>query len=191
MDPGDPDVMKEKPRNPKESFFAGGAGKRAIFGGLLIGVLTIFAFWFGYFEHGYTPFNKSVPVEVLEYARTMAFMVLVASQLFFSLAFRNPLKSVFKIVILSNRYLVGAIIIGLFLQLIVIGIPAMQKAFNLQNLDLYGWIMAIGLGLVPLLMNEVINICLRFKKRKASIKKELFPLLHECSFVVLLAVSTV
>ncbi|MBN2807459.1 MAG: cation-translocating P-type ATPase, partial [Prolixibacteraceae bacterium] len=147
VDPGDPDVMKEQPRNPKESFFAGGAGFRTIYGGILIGALTIFAFWFGYYEHGFTPFEKTVPVEVVEYARTMAFMVLIASQLFFSLSLRHPLKSIFKIGLFSNKYLAGAIVLGLVLQLIVIGIPAMQNAFKLQNLDVYGWMMAIALGL--------------------------------------------
>ena len=34
VDPGDPDVMKQKPRSAKESFFAGGAGFRAIIGGV-------------------------------------------------------------------------------------------------------------------------------------------------------------
>ncbi len=42
MDPGNPDVMKEKPRDSKESFFAGGAGLHLILGGVLIGTLQ---FW--------------------------------------------------------------------------------------------------------------------------------------------------
>ena len=45
MDPGDKDVMNRKPRDPKESFFAEGAGMRAIVGGVLIGVLTLVAFY--------------------------------------------------------------------------------------------------------------------------------------------------
>ena len=44
MDPGDPDVMQQEPRNPKESFFAKGAGMKIMLGGTLIGLLTIFAF---------------------------------------------------------------------------------------------------------------------------------------------------
>jgi len=82
MDPGNPDVMKEKPRNAKESFFAGGAGLHLILGGVLIGVLTIAAFWFGYYEHGYSPFDHSAPENTVEYARTMAFMVLVMCSYF-------------------------------------------------------------------------------------------------------------
>ncbi len=166
MDPGNPEVMNEKPRNPNESFFAGGAGLHIIFGGILLGVLTILAFWFGYYVHGFSPFDNAVPESIVSYARTMAFMVLVACQLFYTLAIRNSSKSIFQIGIFSNMYLVGAIIIGIFLQLIVIGIPVMQRAFHLQMLDLRGWIIAISLGLVPLLLNEIIKIFIRIQKNK-------------------------
>jgi len=158
MDPGNPDVMKEKPRDVKASFFAGGAGLHVILGGILIGALTILAFWYGYYEHGYSPFDHSAPVNTVEYARTMAFMVMVMCQLFYSLAVRNSSKSIFRIGVFSNKYLVGAILLGVFLQLFVISIPAMQSAFHLQMLDLKGWLIAISLGFVPLLFNEVFKI---------------------------------
>ncbi|MBW8324442.1 MAG: cation-translocating P-type ATPase [Prolixibacteraceae bacterium] len=169
MDPGNPDVMKEKPRDAKESFFAGGAGLHVILGGFLIGVLTIGAFWFGYYEHGYSPFDPSVPVETVEYARTMAFMVLVMSQLFYSLAVRHGSKSIFRIGVFSNKYLIGAILLGIFLQLFVIEIPVMQRAFHLQMLDLGGWVMAISLGLVPLLFNEIFKLFIRSGKRRKGL----------------------
>jgi len=165
MDPGNSDVMKEKPRPARESFFSGGAGLHVIMGGILIGALTIFAFWFGYWEHGYSPFDHTAPINTVEYARTMAFMVLVMCQLFYSLAVRNSSKSIFQIGLFSNKYLSGAILLGIFLQLIVIEIPVMQRAFHLQMLDFEGWIIAISLGLVPLLFNEVLKIFIRARKK--------------------------
>ncbi|MEP7376834.1 MAG: HAD-IC family P-type ATPase [Chitinophagaceae bacterium] len=143
MDPGDPDVMQQKPRNPKESFFAQGAGLRIILGGTLIGLLTIFAFWLGYHEHGYSPYDNAIPENVHEYARTMAFMTIVSCQLLYSLTFRHHIKSLFKTGIFSNKYLIGAVAIGLLMQLLVMGIPVMQKAFKLQMLDVRGWIYVI------------------------------------------------
>lgn len=166
MDKGDPDVMKENPRNPKESFFAGGAGLHAVLGGIVIGVLTIFAFWYGYYEHGYSPFDD-VPETTVDYARTMAFMVLVASQMFYALAVRNSTKSIFTIGVFSNKYLIGAIIIGILAQTLVIGIPFMQKAFGLQMLDLKGWMMAVFLGLLPLMLNEIYKL---FKRKRLSLR---------------------
>lgn len=166
MDPGDPDVMKEKPRNPKESFFAGGAGLQVILGGVLIGAITIMAFWYGYYEHGFSPFDASVPADVVSYARTMAFMAIISCQLFYSLAMRNSKKSILKVGIFSNMYLLSAIILGLLMQLVVIGIPAMQNAFKLQMLDMRGWLMVLALGLVPLVFSELHKLYLLISAKK-------------------------
>ena len=166
MDPGNPDVMREKPRNAKENFFSGGASLHIILGGILIGLLTMVAFWYGHYEHGFSPFDNSVPVSTVEYARTMAFMVLVMCQLFYALALRSSSKSIFQIGIFSNKYLIGAIIFGILLQLIVIGLPAMQSAFHLQMPDLRGWLIITTLGLIPLLFNEIFKIFIRLKEKK-------------------------
>ena len=166
MDPGDPDVMKENPRDPKEGFFARGEDLRVLLGGILIGALTIFAFCYGYYEHGYSPFSGSAPKDVLEYSRTMAFMVLVACQLYYSLALRNSTKSIFQIGLFSNIYLIGAIAVGLLLQLAVIYVSVLRGAFKLQMLSLNGWIMALFLGLVPLLGSELYKIFIRAKKAR-------------------------
>ncbi len=168
MDPGDPDVMKEKPRDPKENFFAHGAGLRTILGGFLIGIVTILAFWYGYYEHGYSPFDDNIPDDAVAYARTLAFMSIISCQLFYSLALRSSRKSVFTVGIFSNRYLFGAIVLGLALQLLVIAVPFMQKAFKLRMLDLQGWIMVIILGLIPLAASEVYKFILRIREKKAN-----------------------
>jgi Ca2+-transporting ATPase len=164
MDPGNPDVMKEKPRPAKESFFANGAGMHVLLGGFLIGALTITAYFFGFYEKGYTPFDKQVPQNTIEYARTMAFMVLVVCQLVYSLALRDERKSIFRIGIFSNKYLVGAILAGLALQLVVIGIPAIKSAFHLQMPDLRAWGIIFALGFTPLVLNEFIKLFLRVSK---------------------------
>ncbi len=166
MDPGNPDVMKEKPRPAKESFFANGAGLHVLLGGFLIGALTIAAYYFGYYERGYSPFDKQVPQNTIEYARTMAFMVLVVCQLFYSLALRNERKSIFSIGIFSNKYLVAAIMTGLALQLVVVGIPVIRSAFHLQMPDTRAWAIVIALGLTPLILNEFMKILIRISNKK-------------------------
>lgn len=166
MDPGNPVVMKEKPRDTKESFFAGSSGLHIILGGVLIGALTIFAFWFGYHEYGFSPFDHSAPEYIFEYARTMAFMVLVMCQLFYSLALRSSTKSIFQLGIFSNKYLVGAILIGVLLEITVVGIPVLKSAFHLQMLDPLDWLIVVSLGLVPLLSNEVFKLFIRARSLK-------------------------
>ncbi len=168
MDPGNHDVMKEKPRKANESLFAGGTGLRVILGGIFIGILTIVAYWYGYFERGYNPFDANVPEETIEYARTMAFIVIVISQLCYAYAVRSSSVSVFSKGVFSNRYLNASVLIGIGLQLSVVGIPALQKAFNLQMPDTKGWIMCAILGIVPLLLNEIVKIFVRTNRKKQN-----------------------
>ncbi|MDF2521119.1 MAG: ATPase [Clostridia bacterium] len=168
IDPGDKDVMKKKPRDPKESFFAHGAGVRAVVGGVLIGTLTLAAFYFGLREYGYSLGAQNIPENVLTYARTMAFVVLATSQLFYSLTMRNPSKSILQVGLLSNKYLVGAIIIGIILQIGVISVPFLASAFKVQQLSLGDWDLVMILSLIPLIVNEIIKIFMRMQEKKAN-----------------------
>lgn len=162
VDPGDKDVMKKNPRNPKESFFSRGGGTRAIIGGVLIGIFTLLAFYWGLTEHGYTLGTAGEPSKAaLDYARTMSFVVLATSQLFYSLSMRNTTKSIFQVGFFSNKYLIGSIIIGVLLQLIVISIPFLATAFYVHNISLLDWIIVIGFAAIPLIVNEIIKIFMR------------------------------
>ncbi|NMC57455.1 MAG: cation-translocating P-type ATPase, partial [Eubacteriaceae bacterium] len=165
VDPGDKDVMRRKPRNPKESFFAQGAGVRAVIGGTLIGILTLLAFYFGLKEHGYSMTSASIPDEVLTYARTMAFIVLATSQLFFSFTMRNSLKSIFKVGLFSNKFLVVSFIVGFLLQVMVVSTP-LSYAFNMCNLTFKDWDLVIIFSIIPLIINEIIKSFRRIKERK-------------------------
>jgi Ca2+-transporting ATPase len=166
IDPGDKDVMKQKPRNPKESFFAGGAGARAVIGGVLIGLFTLAAFYYGLWEHGYVIGSGPVPEEALPYARTMSFVVLAASQLFYSFSMRSTTKSLFKVGIFSNIFLVGSLIVGMLLQLVVISVPVLAKAFGVHNLTLQDWALVLIFALIPLIVNEIIKVFMRPKDEK-------------------------
>ncbi len=171
VDPGDHDVMRQKPRNPKKSFFAEGAGIRVVLGGALIGLLTLVAFYYGLWEHDY-PLGEIVNLEnpnynsALTYARTMAFVVLAASQLFYSLSMRSATKSIFQVGLFKNKYLIGAIITGFALQLLVISVPGLAKAFQVQNLSLKDWGLVILFALIPLLVNEIIKFFIRMSEKK-------------------------
>lgn len=165
MDPGDKDVMKRTPRDPKESFFARGAGFRAILGGTLIGLLTLGAFYYGLYEHGYQMNSKDISEAALTYARTMAFVVLAASQLFYSLTMRNSTKSILQVGLFTNKKLLGAIVIGLVLQLGVISIPVLASAFKVHMLSVQDWGLVFGFALIPVLVNEFIKLLSRIKEK--------------------------
>lgn len=157
VDSADKDVMKRKPRDPKESFFARGAGVRAVIAGSLIGVLTLAAFYFGLHEYGFGLTSENISEEVLSYARTMAFVVLAASQLFIALSMRNFAKPVFRIGLFTNMKLIGAIIVGFILQFSVITIPFLAGAFKVSMLSLNDWGLVFLFALVPFFVNELLK----------------------------------
>ncbi|SHI88586.1 Ca2+-transporting ATPase [Clostridium amylolyticum] len=169
MDPGDPDVMKNKPRDAKESLFKGSLSFM-IFNGVLIGLLTLAAFYIGAVEetgiHGIGALAPGVlKGDGLRHAQTMAFIVLSVSQLVHSLNLRSETKSIFTVGLFTNKYLLGAIAAGIFLQDIVITVPFLAKVFNVNDLIMNDWLIVSALAIVPLIANEIIKI---FKRAKAK-----------------------
>jgi Ca2+-transporting ATPase len=164
VDPGDKSVMNESPRDPEENFFAGGVGYKAAAGGIMIGLLTLGAFYIGLRSNGYSPNADSIPIEVLTYARTMAFVVLATSQLFYSLSMRNDKKTIFKIGFLSNKYLIGSVFLGLLLQLGIISIPFLSNAFKVVNLSIDDWGIVLLLAVIPFTFREIYKL-IRFSPK--------------------------
>lgn len=166
VDPGSKDVMNEKPRNSRESLFANGMGLNMVFNGLLIGLLSLAAFIIGakMYSNSTSLFPlipKNMSKEVLTHAQTMAFVVLSISQLVHSLNMRHRKHSIFKLGLFTNKYLIGSIIIGVFLQFIIISVPMLASIFSVYSLNLLDISIVIGLSLMPLLVNEIIKA---FKK---------------------------
>lgn len=173
VDPGDPDIMKNKPRSPKDSIFKNSVGS-LIFNGLLIGLLTLAAFIVGIKIHtGSTSLFPLYPSNLTEdaliYARTMAFIVLSVSQLIHSLNMRSEDKSIFSLGLFTNKYLIGSIILGILIQDLIITIPFLANIFNVINLTGTDWLVVTVLSLIPLIANEIIKIF----KRMSNSKKEI------------------
>jgi Ca2+-transporting ATPase len=164
IDKSDKEVMNEKPRDSKESFFAGGAWFTVIFGGVLIGALALIAFYIGLRAEGYHLGQDNIPESALTHARTMTFLVLASSQLFYSLAMRHHSKSIFKIGLFSNPYLVAAVLFGFALQVVIISVPLFANAFKVKPLDLQDWLMVLGLALIPFALKELSKLFMHYQK---------------------------
>ncbi|BBM44843.1 cation-translocating P-type ATPase [Leptotrichia trevisanii] len=173
IDPGDKDVMKRSPRNPKESFFSEGAGVRAVIGGTLIGLLTLVAFYLGISETGMignlgqlealAKAGNVAAKHALTQGRTMAFIVLTVSQLFYSLTMRNSQKTIFEIGIFKNKYLIGSIIIGIVLQIGLTSFAPIAQIFKVTNISFGNWDIVLMFTLIPFAVNEVIKLISRKK----------------------------
>ncbi|MDU7110879.1 MAG: cation-translocating P-type ATPase, partial [Clostridium perfringens] len=142
------DVMNNPPRNPKESIFVKSDKIQLIINGFLIGGITLFAFKLG----------ERLYADSLIHAQTMAFVVLSVSQLFLSLSLRSNTKSAFSLGLFSNKYLVYSILLGIFLQVIIISISFIANIFKVTPLLLYDWIVVILVSLIPFAINEILKL---------------------------------
>ena len=142
------DVMNNPPRNPKESIFVKSDKIQLIINGVLIGGITLFAFKLG----------ERLYADSLIHAQTMAFVVLSVSQLFLSLSLRSNTKSAFSLGLFSNKYLVYSILLGIFLQVIIISISFIANIFKVTPLLLYDWIVVILVSLIPFAINEILKL---------------------------------
>lgn len=160
MEPWDSDVMKEKPRNIKQSFFNNENTKEILFIWMLIWITTIIAFyiWYNKFEIW---IDKDYATE---YARTMAFLVVISGQLSHAFSLRNDHKTIFELWFFSNLYLVWAVIIALVLQIILLFIPVLRSAFWLQLINLQDLMIVIWLWIIPFIIIELKKVI--FSKNK-------------------------
>lgn len=160
MDPDDPDVMKDKPRNPKESFFAHGNGAYTVLNGMLIGFITLFAFIEGlrYYTGASSLFTidfGNITNDALTHAQTMAFITLSVSQLFHSLNLRSRRKSIFQVGLFSNKLLIAAIVVGIFIQALLVYVPFFHDVFGIYVISAKDWAFVIGVSLIPIVINEI------------------------------------
>lgn len=163
IDNGDKNVMNQAPRDPNESFFAEGAGVKALIAGINIGLLTLFAFVFGAREITGTWFVWTD--ESVLYGRTMAFIVLTFSQLFYSLSMRNNYKTIFEVGFFKNKYLILAIFIGLVLQIGLISINPIANVFGVTKMNATHWGEVILISIIPMIVHELIKIIVRKVKK--------------------------
>ncbi len=142
LDPADENAMHRPPDNSKK-LFDGSGWMQIAAEGLMIGMLAVLAGGVG------KVFFRSP-----EAAGTMTFAVLSLSQLVHAFNMRSE-KSIFKIDILSNKWLVLAFFIGLALQVSVICIPALNPAFKTVPLTAAQWLCVAGFSLAPILVVEL------------------------------------
>ncbi|MGJ7922454.1 calcium-translocating P-type ATPase, SERCA-type [Neobacillus sp. LXY-4] len=137
LDQPEENVMKRKPRSPKEGVFARGLGWKVISRGFLIGVVTLVAFITTYRD----PSN-------LAYAQTVAFAALVMAQLIHVFDCRSE-RSVLSRNPFGNKYLVFAVISSLVLMLVVIYYPPLQPIFHTVPIKLRDWFLITALSSIP------------------------------------------
>lgn len=152
MEKTDPDVMKEKPRNPDESIFADGLGWRIVLQGTMIAAISLFTYYYAWKTWG------------LEVARTMTFTVLAMCQLTHAMNAKMGKHSIFSKRLFTNKFFWGAIIISACLQLAVDLIPVLHPIFETVGLNAIQWEFVAVASIMPLVLVELGKLILKLFK---------------------------
>lgn len=157
------DILKEKPRNSKESILTKDYMIQIGLEGLLIAIFTLIAFYIGLESN-----NELVPA-------TMAFSTLCLARLFHGFNCRGK-QSIFKLGLFSNKYSIYAFVTGLVLLNSVLFIPPLQKLFEIAPLN--GTLVACiyVLAFMPTLFIQIYKVFtkdLDIKNSKKNLKETL------------------
>ncbi len=147
-EPAERDVMARPPRPPDESIFARGLGIHVLWVGALIAALTL----------GTQAWALS---EDARQWQSMVFTVLVFCQLVHSMAIRSETRSLFRMGLLTNPALLGAVALSVALQLALLYVPWLQDIFRTTALTPAQLAVVFVVPLVVLFAVEIEKLLVR------------------------------
>lgn len=142
MEPREKGLLQGNFERPKKYLIDRLMGKRIIIMAIPMAIGTLFLFE-GYFEADITK------------AWTISLTTLAVFQWFNAWNCRSEEKSIFQMNPFSNRFLVGATVIVVLLQLLAVYNPLMQKILHTTSLELREWLLIIAVAASIILIEEI------------------------------------
>jgi Ca2+-transporting ATPase len=174
IDPKDPDVMERQPRSRGTGVLTTEDWWRLAGIGLIMMVGTL-AVLDAYYPGGlFTLFASGTAPNEADgtHARTMAFTTLMLFQLFNVFNCRSTWRSAFN-GFFENKWLIAAVALSLFTQLLVIYVPFLQAAFHTVALSAFDWLIATTVGATLLVAMELVKWGLRMKRAGAAAERRI------------------
>ena len=144
MEPGNPDILKRKPRDPKASLLDKKFVTQISIQGFLISLSVIAAFLLGL---GDTP----------AIACTMAFSTLTFARLLHGFNCRSQ-HSIFKIGFKNNWYSLAAFALGTVLLALILFVPALHGLFAVQPLTAQEVWLIVILAIIPTILIQLVKV---------------------------------
>lgn len=144
MEPGAPDVLDRKPRDPKVGILDRNLVTKITLQGIIISVGVITAFMIGR--------NTSPAV-----ACTMAFSTLTFARLLHGFNCRSQ-HSIFKIGFKNNWYSLAAFAVGTLLLALILFVPALHGLFAVTPLTNSQYLWILLLALMPTILIQIVKI---------------------------------
>ena len=147
----EPNIMKRKPRNTKDSIFSNGVGVDIVYQSIVVTILVLFSYFLGhYIESGTWAITNSKD------GVTMAFLTMSMAEIFHSMNMRSQKQSIFKLGSL-NKYLLAAGVISLITTTIVCEVPFLANAFQFTSISFLEYAIAILLGASIIPIVEIVK----------------------------------
>jgi len=155
LEPKEPNIMKEPPRKKDEPLLNFEIKTLIVAISVVSGILSLVVFWYVFNTTG--EFQR---------ASTIAFSILAIDSLIYVFSIRSLRHSIFAKNIFTNKYLIGAVLLGFVFQLAAIYHPFLQKVLQTVSLDLHDWSLIALVCAVELVFIEGIKYLFIIKKNK-------------------------
>jgi Ca2+-transporting ATPase len=148
LEPGDPDVMKQKPRIKGSSVITPAMWFSIGYVGLIMAVGTLLVL------------DSSLPGGLItgsgdaHYGHTMAFTTLMMFQIFNVFNTRSDTRSAFS-GLFTNKWLWSGVALSVLLQFVVLYVPFLQVAFDTVPLSAWDWFVCTAVASSVLWLGEL------------------------------------
>ena len=141
---GEPSVMKQPPRPPKEGFFDQKMIRQVLISGLTMALVT-FAAWVLMMRAGWE----------VEIARGYLLTLLVLMQFFHVLNSRSETRSAFRIPFKNNPVLLIGVAVAFGLHFLATEVPFLQSLLRTSSMEIKYWLIFAAVGTLILVVMEV------------------------------------
>jgi len=147
MGKGEPEIMNQKPR-PKDEAVLTDSHWLAIAGwSFMISASVLTALALAVYQAGFDQ----------KQAVTISFLTLAFGKLWFVYNLRKPGTRFLSNEIIKNRYVAGSILLCIVLLIAAVYLPGLSDVLNTRDPGRSGWILLLGMSLVPFLIGQVIR----------------------------------
>ncbi len=157
MEKGETNIMDDKPRDTKEKLLNKHTLVKVFIQGIGLMIAALVSFKIGLeFAHNGASLTQ---------ARTMIFVTVVFGELFRTYSARSETKFIFQMNPFNNKYVNYAVLFSCLLLMVLVYVPPIAGIFKIEALTFVELVIAMSLGLIPMLFGELTKI-IRFKKKK-------------------------
>jgi Ca2+-transporting ATPase len=146
VEPAERSVMRRPPYPPNENIFGRGMARDILWIGLLMGLVSLGV--------GYV-YYRIDPAASPAVWQTVTFTTLTLAQMGNALATRSDQDTLWQTGLFSNKVMLGSVLLTFILQLAVIYVPFLNRAFSTTPLGLRDLLISLGFSAIVFLAVEV------------------------------------